>query len=222
MRTSFTAVSGHRSHLGTRGERWGWRELVVAAVVVEGRSKSEVARDYGVSRRWVITLVQRYLAEGDAGLAPRSRRPHRSPNQTSAAIEEEIVEIRKGLDRAGHEAGAATIAAHLERRHGTSPAVSTIWRILTDAGLRRPPAAQATQELLRPLRSRAAQRAVADRHHALGAWPMAPTSRSSTSSMITPGSVSPASPDRVFKAADVDGCFKQAAAAHGDPAKRAL
>jgi transposase len=32
-------------------------QLVVTAVVVEGRSKSEVARDYGVSRRWVITLV---------------------------------------------------------------------------------------------------------------------------------------------------------------------
>ena len=36
--------------------------VVITAVVVEGRSKSEVARDYGVSRRWVITLVQRYPA----------------------------------------------------------------------------------------------------------------------------------------------------------------
>jgi transposase len=51
----------------------GMPQLVVAAVVVERRSKSEVARQYGVSRRWVITLVQRYLAEGEAGLAPRSR-----------------------------------------------------------------------------------------------------------------------------------------------------
>ena len=29
--------------------------------------------------------------------------------------------IRKDLDRHGHEAGAATIAAHLERRHGQRP-----------------------------------------------------------------------------------------------------
>jgi transposase len=86
-------------------------ELVVAAVVFEGRSKSAVARDYGISRRWIITLVQRYLDEGDAGLVPRSRRPHRSPNQTPAEIEDEIIAIRKRLDRAGHEAGAATIAA---------------------------------------------------------------------------------------------------------------
>jgi hypothetical protein len=42
---------------------------------VEGRSKSEFARDYGVSRRRVIPHVQWSLADGDASLAPRSRRP---------------------------------------------------------------------------------------------------------------------------------------------------
>ena len=39
----------------------GMPQLVVAAVLVERRSKSEVARQYGVSRRWVITLVQRKI-----------------------------------------------------------------------------------------------------------------------------------------------------------------
>jgi transposase len=82
-------------------------QLVVTAVLVEGRSKSEVARDYGVSRRWVITLVQRFLAEGEAGLQPRSRRPHRSPGRTAQAVEDEIIALRKDLDRHGHEAGAA-------------------------------------------------------------------------------------------------------------------
>jgi transposase len=37
--------------------------VVITAVVLEGRSKSAVARDYGVSRRWVQILVARYLAE---------------------------------------------------------------------------------------------------------------------------------------------------------------
>ena len=37
--------------------------LVITAVVVEGRSKSEVARDYGLSRRWVQKLVARHLLE---------------------------------------------------------------------------------------------------------------------------------------------------------------
>jgi transposase len=112
----------------------GIPQLVVTAVLVEGRTKSEVARDYGVSRRWVITLVQRYLAEGDAGLESRSRRPLHSPSRTADELEDEIVAIRKELDRHGHEAGAATIAAHLHRRHGSSPAASTIWRILTARG----------------------------------------------------------------------------------------
>ena len=65
----------------------GMAQLVVASVLVEGRSKSEVARTYGVSRRWVITLVQRYLAEGEAGLAPQSRRPRRSPHRTPADLD---------------------------------------------------------------------------------------------------------------------------------------
>lgn len=96
-------------------------QLVVTAVLVEGRRKSEVARQYGVSRRWVITLVQRYLAEGDAGLVPRSRRPLTSPQRTTQELEDEIVAIRKDLDKNGHEAGAATIAFHLQQRHGAVP-----------------------------------------------------------------------------------------------------
>lgn len=112
----------------------GMPELVIAAVLTEGRSKSEVAREYGISRRWVITLVQRYLAEGPEGLKPRSRRPQRSPSQTSTELEEQIVRLRKELDRAGHEAGADTIRSLLLREHPTAPATSTIWRILTARG----------------------------------------------------------------------------------------
>src|SRR5690349_17922226 len=112
----------------------GMAQLVVTAVLVEGRSKSEVAATYGVSRRWVITLVQRFLAEGEPGLTPRSRRPRHSPGRTPQAVEDEIIALRKDLDRHGHEAVAATIAAHLQQRHGHAPADSTIWRILSSRG----------------------------------------------------------------------------------------
>jgi transposase InsO family protein len=114
----------------------GMAQLVVTAVLVEGRSKAEVAREYGVSRRWVITLVQRFLADGEPGLVPRSRRLHSSPGRTPQQVEDEIIALRKDLDRHGHEAGAATIAAHLDQRHGPAavPAVSTIWRILSARG----------------------------------------------------------------------------------------
>ena len=47
----------------------------------------EVARDYGVSRRWVQKLVARYQLEGEAAFEPRSRRPHRSPRHRLALRE---------------------------------------------------------------------------------------------------------------------------------------
>ena len=53
--------------------------LVIAAVTVEGRSKSAVARDYGITRFWVQTLVKRFEVEGEAAFQPRPRRPHSTP-----------------------------------------------------------------------------------------------------------------------------------------------
>ena len=50
-------------------------QLVITAVVLEGRSKSEVARDYDVSRNWVQQLVKRYGTEGAAAFEPHSSRP---------------------------------------------------------------------------------------------------------------------------------------------------
>jgi transposase InsO family protein len=126
--------------------------LIITAVVVEGRSKSEVARDYDVSRYWVQQLVHRHAAEGEAAFEPRSRRPHHSPHAVPAQVEEQIVRLRKELARQGLDAGADTIRTHLARRasrslpHGRGlaepgqpdfsgiPAVSTIWRILVRRG----------------------------------------------------------------------------------------
>ena len=53
--------------------------LVITAAVIEGRSQSEVAREYGVSQGWISRLVARYHLEGEAAFQPRSRRPHTSP-----------------------------------------------------------------------------------------------------------------------------------------------
>ncbi len=96
--------------------RGGW---LVELEVSESGHRSHLSRD---------------IVHTDTGLIARSRRPLRSPNRVSVEIESEIVAIRKDLVRWGHEAGAATIAFHLTRRHGRSPAVSTIWRILTERG----------------------------------------------------------------------------------------
>ena len=135
--------------------------LVVTAVRVEGRSKSQVARDYRVSRRWVHELVKRYDVAGEAGLAPRSRRPHASPPRTPKALEDEIVALRKELTDLGVDAGAHTIHYHLQVRHRRRkrvvPSVATIWHILSRRGFVAPPAAEATQELMAAVPGRAAE-----------------------------------------------------------------
>ncbi len=111
-------------------------ELVITSVTVEGRTQSEVARDYRISRFWVHQLVGRFEAEGEAAFAPRSRRPHSNPRAVPADVEDRIVRLRKELSKRGLDAGAETIRVHLQRDPGVTrvPAVSTIWRILTRRG----------------------------------------------------------------------------------------
>ncbi len=107
---------------------------LVQSVVVEHRSVREVARQHGVSKTWLYELVARYREGGDEVLAPHSRRPLSSPTRISAAAEDEMVELRKFLSEEGFDAGAQTIQEHLLRRHGTAPAVSSIWRVLGRRG----------------------------------------------------------------------------------------
>jgi transposase InsO family protein len=108
--------------------------LVITAVVVEGRSRSSVARDYGITRVWVQKLVHRYQREGPAAFEPRSRRPRTNPRAVDLDVEDQIVRLRKTLTKKGLDAGAETIAAHLQTAGTDPPAVSTIWRILVRRG----------------------------------------------------------------------------------------
>jgi transposase len=113
----------------------GLERYVVDAVVLEGRSPTEIAKLHGISRSWLYRLVARYRQGGYAALAPRSRRPHTSPGRTSPELEAAIVALRAELAAAGHDAGPATIAHHLGRRVGSGPSVATVWRILRRRGL---------------------------------------------------------------------------------------
>lgn len=195
----------------------GMPELIVQAVLVEGRSKSEVARDYRVSRRWVITLVQRYLAEGDAGLQPRSRRPHTSPQRTAVEVEEQIVALRKELDRDGHDAGAETIAFHLQQRHGHCPAVSTVWRILRDRGYVTPqPHKRPKSSYCRFQAEQPNQLWAMDTTH----WTLADDTDVEILNGLDDHSrfCLTSTALRTFKGPDVDRLFRESTGEHGDPA----
>ena len=107
---------------------------LVEAHLREGRSVAELAEAHGVHRSWIYKLLARYRAEGEAGLAPRSRRPRSSPSRVPAETEDEIIVLRKQLADEGLDAGAVTIHSHLGRRHDEVPSVSSIWRVLRRRG----------------------------------------------------------------------------------------
>jgi transposase InsO family protein len=109
--------------------------LVITAVVVEGRSQSAVAREYGVSQGWISRLVTRYRLEGEAAFEPQSRRPHTSPTRLAQTTIDLIVELRTKLSTAGLDAGPRTIAWHLEHHHQLQVSVASISRHLAAAGL---------------------------------------------------------------------------------------
>jgi transposase InsO family protein len=108
--------------------------LVITAVVIEGRSQSEVARAYEVSQPWVSRLIARWRAEGEAAFEPRSRRPRRSPTATPPETVELVLRLRKELAEQGLDAGAHTICWHLEHHHQVRLSAATAWRILSRNG----------------------------------------------------------------------------------------
>ncbi|HEX7072294.1 MAG TPA: IS481 family transposase [Rhodothermales bacterium] len=58
-------------------------------------SMTELCDQYGISRKTGYKWVDRYEAEGRAGLVDRSRRPHHSPRATSARVVELLCEARR-------------------------------------------------------------------------------------------------------------------------------
>jgi transposase InsO family protein len=112
---------------------------VINAVLVEGQRVDDVCAAHGVSRSWLYELIGRYREHGEAGLQPRSKRPRSSPTKVLAAIEDEVVAVRKCLAEEGLDAGPHTIQVHLLRRRqgrarGAVPSVATIWRVLSRRG----------------------------------------------------------------------------------------
>lgn len=100
----------HGRMLIVQRHRSGWRQAHIAAAM-------------GVSRKCVRTWIDRYAAEGDAGLETRSSRPHTTPTRTSPAVEQKVLaaraEHREGPDVLGPKIGVpARTVARILRRHG--------------------------------------------------------------------------------------------------------
>ncbi|HSK34288.1 MAG TPA: integrase core domain-containing protein [Propionicimonas sp.] len=88
-----------------------------------------------MSRWFFYDLRRRHRRDGEVVLEPGSRVAHRIRNRTPAAVEDQVVRLRKELIDAGLDAGPATIWDHLSDGGGRVPSEATIWRILRRRGL---------------------------------------------------------------------------------------
>jgi transposase InsO family protein len=96
-------------------------------------SITELCDRYGISRKTGYKWIDRYAAEGAAGLAARSSRPRHSPQATAGLVLEAIVRLRKRYPTWG---GKKILAVLSEREPTWAwPAVSTANDILKRAGL---------------------------------------------------------------------------------------
>jgi transposase InsO family protein len=110
----------------------------VMAVVTDGRSVSEVAQQWGVSRQSVHAWLRRYEDGGLVGLERRSTRPGSCPHQMPGVVEARILEMRRshpgwGPRRILYELGKAEVAGDLAGE--AVPSRSAIYRCLVRAGL---------------------------------------------------------------------------------------
>jgi transposase InsO family protein len=84
---------------------------------------AHAAKAMGISRQCAHRWVARFDADGEAGLADRSSRPHSSPRRTPAAVEASVITARathrRGQDWLGPELGLPprTVSRVLRRHH---------------------------------------------------------------------------------------------------------
>ena len=102
-------------------------QVIVLSILHSELTPTQAAKQFGVSRKWIYQLLARYSTGGLEALEPRSRRPKTNPRALSLELRAQIIALRRGLLAQGLDAGAASIAWHLAKEHGRSPALSTIW-----------------------------------------------------------------------------------------------
>jgi transposase-like protein len=115
---------------------------------------TELAAQYGISRKTGYKWVAEYEAHGALGLCDRSRRPHHSPHATEAALIETVLALRRRHPRWG----ATKLLAVAARRDPAAawPSRATVCTHLKAHGLvaparRRPPTPHAPRSPLVPV-----------------------------------------------------------------------
>ncbi len=112
------------------------RRELIAAIKRDEEKVSELCRQYSISRKTAYKWLERYEAEGEAGLQDRSRAPLYQPQRMSEEVGRALVELRGEHPRWGPR----KLKAYLERRRPEQdwPAASSIGALLSREGLSHP------------------------------------------------------------------------------------
>ncbi len=125
------------------------RYQAVLAVIGQGRTVTEVAAAWSVSRQTLHAWLAKYEAGGLEGLGDRSRRPVSCPHQMPGPVEVVVLELR----RAHPSWGPRRIRAEMVRRGlvpvDEVPSESGVYRCLLRAGLVVPDARRRRGEAFR-------------------------------------------------------------------------
>lgn len=108
--------------------------VIVQTMLTGTMTQAQAATHFGISTRWIRELMRRYHAGGLDAVDPQPRTPKTSPTAAPEAVTDRIIELRDQLTTHGHDSGADTIAWYLPQEGPSSPAASTIHRILKQAG----------------------------------------------------------------------------------------
>lgn len=114
-----------------------WRLKILKWAEGEPRQVARTCRYFGISRTAFYRWKRRYEEHGEAGLADRSRAPHRFPSETPPAVVSKILYLRQN-----YHFGAGRIADYLRRFHQIDIARSTVHRVLERNDMARLPANQ--------------------------------------------------------------------------------
>lgn len=126
-------------------------------LVRSGKTVSQAAQELGRSRAWSYKWQVRYEQEGWAGVKERSRAPNRVARQTPTLVRQEIMRVRSVLEAEAQEPdklgyiGASAIYARLQSSGlQPLPGLSTIERLLHQAGMTKPDLPQEKKEIQYP------------------------------------------------------------------------
>src|SRR5271156_5668598 len=101
------------------------RVRFVVAATQQMRPFSALCAEYEISRPTGYLWLKRYRQQGVQGIAEQSRRPHRSPRRTGAALERQVVRARQHHPDWGARKLHVVLA-----REGVQVPANTIHRIL--------------------------------------------------------------------------------------------